>query len=143
MSDAQTEAEELVNVVLPHAEGMLIAHGEFFPFGGALTPDGEVAQLAVGEEHRDSPVEVIVEELKTRLRSGAGSNAYRATALVFPIEAQLPDSDDETQAVAIALDHQANFSVVLIIPYVVTEGAVEFGEAVAQQGEHEIFQGQH
>jgi hypothetical protein len=45
--------------------------------------------------------------------------------------------------VAIALDHQANYSVVLIIPYVLSDGAVEFGEAVAQQGEDDMFQGQH
>lgn len=143
MSDAQTEAEELVNVVLPHAEGMLSAHGEFFPFGGAMTLDGEIAQLAVGEEHRDAPLELIVDELKSQLRSGAQSNAFRATALVFPIHAQLPGQDQETEAVAIALDHQANFSVVLIIPYVLAEGSVQFGEAIAQQGEHEIFQSRH
>lgn len=143
MSDAQAEAEELVNAVLPHAEGMLIANGEFFPFGGAVTLDGDIAQLAVGEEHRDDSMEDVVEALKVKLRSGADTNTYRATALVFPIHAQLPDADDETEAVAIALDHQANFSVVLIIPYVLSDGAVEFGEAVAQQGEDDIFQGQH
>jgi hypothetical protein len=143
MGDAQSEAEELVNVVLPHAEGMLSAHGEFFPFGGAITLDGEIAQLAVGEEHRDAPLEVIIDELKSQLRGGAESNTFRATALVFPIQAQLPGQAQETEAVAIALDHQANFSVVLIIPYVLAEGSVQFGEAIAQQGEHEIFQSQH
>jgi len=143
MSDAQTESEELVNAVLPHAEHMLIAHGEFLPFGGAMTLDGDIAQLAVGEEHRDSSMEAVVEELKTKLRSGAGTNTYRATTLVFPIHAQLPGADEDTEAVAIALDHQANYSVVLIIPYHLSDGAVEFGDAVAQQGEHEIFQGQH
>jgi hypothetical protein len=143
MSDAQAEAEELVNAVLPHAEGMLIAHGQFFPFGGAVTLDGDIAQLAVGEEHREDSMEDVVEALKVKLRSGADTNTYRATALVFPIQAQLPDADDETEAVAIALDHQANYSVVLIIPYVLSDGAVEFGEAVAQQGEDDIFQGQH
>lgn len=139
MSDAQTEAEELVNAVLPHVEGMLSAHGEFFPFGGAMTVDGAITQLAVGEEYRHSPVEAIVDELKTSLRSGADTNAYRATALVFPIHAQLPGVENETEAVAIALDHRANFSVVLIIPYALSDGAVQFGEAVAQQGEHAIF----
>ena len=143
MSDAETESEELVNAVLPHVEGMLNAHGECFPFGGAITLDGEIAQLAVDEKHRDSPIEAVVEALKSKLRSGAGSNTYRATALVFPIHAQLPGADDETEAVAIALDHQANYSVVLIIPYVLSDGAVEFGESVAQQGEREIFRGQH
>lgn len=143
MSDAQTEAEELVSVVLPHAEGQLIAHGEFFPFGGAMTMDGDIAELAVGEEHRDSPLEAIVDALKMQLRSGADSNAYRATALVFPIRAELPGGSGEADAVAIALDHQANFSVVLFIPYVLKEGAVEFGEAVAQQGENDIFGEQH
>ncbi len=143
MSDAQTEAEELVSAVLPHAEGMLLAHGEFFPFGGAVTLDGDIAQLAVDEEHREASTEDVVEALKVKLRSGADTNTYRATALVFPIHAQLPDTDDETEAVAIALDHQANYSVVLIIPYVLADGAVEFGEAIAQQGEDDIFQGEH
>lgn len=143
MSDAQREAEELVNAVLPHAEGMLIAHGEFIPFGGALTPNGELAELSVGEEYRDSPMELIIEELKQRLRGGAGTNSYRATALVFPIHAELPDSGVETEAVAIALDHEADFSVILILPYVLSDGAVEFGEAVAQQGQHEIFGARH
>ncbi len=143
MSDAQREAEELVSAVLPQAEGMLLAHGDFFPFGGAVTLDGEITQLAVDEEHRDSSIEDVIEELKGKLRSGADTNTYRATALVFPIQAQLPGADDETEAVAIALDHQANYSVVLIIPYVLSDGAVEFGEAVAQQGEDDMFQGQH
>ena len=143
MSDAQSEAEELVSAVLPHAEGMLVAHGEFFPFGGAMTLDGDIAELAVEEEHQNSDVEAIVDALKTKLRSGADSNSYRATALVFPIQAELPDAGGETDAVAIALDHQANFSVLLIIPYALAEGAVEFGEAIAQQGENDIFQGQH
>jgi hypothetical protein len=143
MSDAQREAEELVSAVLPQAEGMLLAHGEFFPFGGAVTLDGEITQLAVDEEHRDSSIEDVIDELKGKLRSGADTNTYRATALVFPIQAQLPGADEETEAVAIALDHQANYSVVLIIPYVLSDGAVEFGEAVAQQGEDDMFQGQH
>jgi hypothetical protein len=143
MSDAQREAEELVSAVLPQAEGMLLAHGEFFPFGGAVTLDGEITQLAVDEEHRDSSMEDVIEALKGKLCSGADSNTFRATALVFPIQAQLPGADDETEAVAIALDHQANYSVVLIIPYVLSDGAVEFGEAVAQQGEDAVFQGQH
>ena len=143
MSNAQAEAEELVSAVLPHAEGMLIAHGEFFPFGGAVTLDGEITQLAVGEEHQDSSIEDAIEALKGKLRNGADTNTYRATALVFPIQAQLPGAEDETEAVAIALDHQANYSVVLIIPYVLSDGAVEFGEAVAQQGEDDMFQGQH
>ena len=88
-------------------------------------------------------MEEIVDALKTQLRSGAESNSYRATALVFPIQAELPGATGETDAVAIALDHQANFSVVLFIPYALTEGAVEFGEAIAQQGENDIFQGRH
>ena len=37
MSEAQTESEELVNSVLPQVERMLIEHGEFNPFGGAMT----------------------------------------------------------------------------------------------------------
>ena len=140
-SEAQAEAEELVNAVLPQVEGMLIAHGQFFPFGGALTLSGEIAELAVGEEHQDSSVETVVAALKGLLRGGAPG--YRATALAFPVEAELPGRESASDAVAIALDHRADFSVVLIVPYVLLEGAVQFGEAVAQEGTHDIFGARH
>ncbi|MDX1432049.1 MAG: hypothetical protein R3286_06330 [Gammaproteobacteria bacterium] len=136
-AEAQAEVERLVDRVLPHAEGMLIEHGQFFPFAGALTLEGEIAELAVGEEHKHSSVEVVVEALERMLR-GAAEN-FRATALAFPVEAELPGGQANSDAVAIALDHRDDFSVVLIIPYVLSEGAVQFGEAVAQQGEHGIF----
>ena len=140
-AEAQAEVEQLVDAVLPEAEGMLIAHGQFFPFAGALTFEGQIAELAVGEEHRHSSVEVVVEALQRMLR-GAADN-YRATALAFPVEVQLPGEQADSDAVAIALDHRADFSVVLIIPYELSQGAVVFGEAVAQQGEHGIFGSTH
>ena len=82
MSDAQAESEELVNAVLPHAEGMLIAHGQFFPFGGAVTLDGDIAQLAVGEEHREDSMEDVVEALESGgSLSPSGEDGLRALEL--------------------------------------------------------------
>ena len=136
-AEAQADVEQLVNALLPQAEGMLIAHGQFFPFAGALTLEGQLAQLAVGEEHRHSSVEVVVEALEGMLRDAAEN--FRATALAFPVEAELPGERADSDAVAIALDHRTDYSVVLIIPYALSEGGVHFGEAVAQRGEHGIF----
>ena len=71
MSDAQAESEQLVNAVLPQVERMLIEYGEFNPFGGAMTMDGDIAELEVGEEHQDATVEAVLETLKGELRGGA------------------------------------------------------------------------
>src|SRR5438034_1717468 len=53
---AKSQCEELLNVVLPFAEKMLAAHGEFYPFGASMTLDGQIVQVAAydGREHPPS-----------------------------------------------------------------------------------------
>jgi hypothetical protein len=40
--NAKADAETLLNAVMPFAERMLAEHGEFYPYGAAMKPDGEI-----------------------------------------------------------------------------------------------------
>jgi hypothetical protein len=50
------DATDLMNMLLPFAEKMLREHGEFYPYGGAMLPDGSMTMLGAtdGNEHPKS-----------------------------------------------------------------------------------------
>jgi hypothetical protein len=52
--NAKADCEELMNAVLPFAEKMLGEQGEFFPYGGAMRPNGEIVSVA-GYDGRGQP----------------------------------------------------------------------------------------
>ena len=53
MSDPKAECEDVLNAVMPFAEEVLTKHREFFPFGGTMSTDGEIAHTGgwTGDEH--------------------------------------------------------------------------------------------
>ena len=79
------DCEQLMNAVLPFAEEMLTNHGEFQPFGGTMTPDGQIGMTGgwTGDEHPASTE--VIELVKAGFRAGAERGEYKATALVFDV----------------------------------------------------------
>ena len=56
MEQGKAESQQLMDAVLSLAEQLLAQHGEFFPYGGAMTPSGEIVSVAAydGDEHPPS-----------------------------------------------------------------------------------------
>jgi len=46
------DLDALLNNLLPFAERMLREHGEFYPFGGSITPDGR--HISIGAKARQT-----------------------------------------------------------------------------------------
>jgi len=67
-----------------------------------------------------------------------GVSSY-ATAIFYDVRVVPPGSDEKTDAIAVALDHQENYSAVVLFPYTLTNSKVQFGEVFAQAGENDIF----
>jgi hypothetical protein len=42
MATPKDDVEKLMNALLPFAEKMLREHGEFYPYGGAMSADGKI-----------------------------------------------------------------------------------------------------
>ncbi len=131
--------DRLMNAVIPFAEEMLTKHGEFYPYGGALGPDGEVVSIGVAGDDEHPLSADVIRDLKAALVSGARNGKYVATAIAFDARIAMPNTGERSDAVAIALDHVEDYSIVVYIPYKIRSGAPEFGDPIAESGAAEIF----
>jgi hypothetical protein len=134
------ECEELMNAVLPFAQEMLSKHREFYPFGGTMSPSGEIGQVGgwTGDEH--PPSSELIKVLEEGFREGAGLGKYKATALVVDVRAVPPGKSAKQDAIAVRLDHRDNYSVQVIFPYSFgPSGALQLEDPFAVPGEGRIF----
>ena len=117
----------LLNLSLPFAQEMLDKHGEFFPYGAAVTTDGNPRLISASPAGGEQPTSAnvlatLVEDLRSQ------RHGLRAAAVVSDVRAA--DSD----AVRLELEHREGASVAVLVPYRKNssrEGGVEYGSPVA------------
>ena len=136
---AKTDVEKIMNAMLPFAVQMLEKQGEFFPYGVAMTPAGEVVSIGGYDGREQPPSQGIINLLKDSFRSAAKTKKYRATGIFFNVRTVPPGTTEKTDAVAIALDHKDNYSVVVYFPYKLKAGKVQFGQVFSAAGANDIF----
>jgi hypothetical protein len=139
MNNAKLESENLMNSALPLAEQMLQKHGEFFPYGQALSVKGEIVEVAAYDGRENPPSADLIRLLNEAFVRGAKSGKYRATALVYDVRVQLPATEVKSDAIAVSLNHRDNYSVVVFFPYQIQASKVVFGEVFATPGENNVF----
>jgi len=134
------EAERLMNAILPLAERMLREHGEFYPFGGYIKPDGTIVEVGAADSHTDHPKSKdLIHVLWSSFREMAESNRCKAVAVIFDVAVTLPNSNRKGNAIQACLEHADGYSVEVFFPYEMTNDAVVYGETFAQQGQHRTF----
>jgi hypothetical protein len=139
VQDAKGECEVLLNEAMPFAEKMLREHGEFYPYGYELNPAGEV-KLVAGYTGTDRPKsQLIIDLLIEGFKQGATAGRIKATALVYDMLVVPPGTSIKSNAIAVALDHRDQYSVIVIFPYVLNHGNLTVGVPFAQRGEFRIF----
>tara|TARA_R110002049_G_scaffold272614_1_gene450207 strand:- start:1980 stop:2522 length:543 start_codon:yes stop_codon:yes gene_type:complete len=140
VSNAKQDAEKLMNSALPFAEKMLNEHGDFLPYGEAMRPSGEIVSVGAdsGEEH--APSQELIDILKSAFKSATGEGEYIATAIVYDSLTIPPGSEVKTDAVAVALDHHDDYSVIVFFPYELVDGSAEFQPPFAVKGAGDIFE---
>ncbi len=107
---AQADLDGLLSAVLPFAEQQLTAQGEFWPFGAAVSADGETSLAAVKDDLGESPQsEAILTGLYEIARTRA--DEQRAVAFVADVLAR------GTYAVRVELEHQEGVALVVLLPY--------------------------
>ncbi|MCC7643613.1 MULTISPECIES: hypothetical protein [unclassified Janthinobacterium] len=136
---AKEESETLMNAVLPMAEKLLEQHGEFFPFGAAMKPSGEIVDVAGYDGREHPPSADIIKLLESAFAKAAAAKQYKATALVYDVKVTPPSSNKKSDAIAVALDHVDKYSVVVFFPYELVNGKLQLGPVFAQKGAELIF----
>lgn len=139
MNDPKADCQALMNSVLPFAEQMLSRHGEFLPFGGAMQVSGEFVSVAGPDENEHPLSGDLIRLIKDGFIDAAGKGQVKATALVYDVRTILPSTGDPSDAIAVSMNHRDAYSVIVLVPYKISDGTIEFGSAFAQKGEADIF----
>lgn len=142
MSDPKADCEALMSSVLPFAQQMLTAPGEFFPFGGAMRPDGQIVSVASYDGNERPKSADVIAQMKGAMIAAAREGEYKATAIVYDVRIKLPSTGEISDAIAVSLNHRDNYSVIVLIPYKIDAGKLIPGATLAQKGEADIFPAQ-
>jgi hypothetical protein len=108
----QAELDGLLQAAVPFAQQMLAEHGEFFPYGAAVSIDGDVRMVAADPgtgEHPD-PTEVL--DLLYRQLSGA-RDGLAASAVVSDVRLLDPPSN----AIRVELEHREGVAIAVLLRY--------------------------
>lgn len=138
--DPKRDAELLVNAILPFAEKMLTHYGEFYPYGGYTTPEGNIIEVGAEEHGEDYPrSKNLLVILRESFQAMARSGKCKAVALAFDVSIVIPGSTRNSDAIQISVDHRDGYSADIFYPYQLIDGKVVYGIVFAQAGKHDIF----
>lgn len=114
---SREDLDELLNVVLPFAQRMLLTYGEFYPFGAVVTTEGK-AHLMSGFTEEDHPASTeVIRRLLEEMRQGVAKKEFRATAVCMDVRIRHPDTGEESDAIEVSLEHNDGEAVNLYLPY--------------------------
>lgn len=108
--EAQDDLDGLLNAVLPFAEQTLAKYGEMFPFGAAVSSEGQVEMMAAEPGQGDQPSSA---EVLNLLHQGARESAGTRRAVAFVADVRVECGD----AIRVELEHREGTSLALVIPY--------------------------
>ena len=129
--------DALVDALIRFAQEMLAKHGEFFPFGAAVTGTGAVEMVGgyTGEER--PPSQAVIDLLYQGLADRARGGEIHASGVCFDVRLR---GRDNTDAIQVSLEHASADPVNVFLPYKRQRlGGVKYGELFATSGERRIF----
>jgi len=128
-----------LNEAMPFAQKMLREHTEFYPYGYEMNSAGDIKLVAgyTGTEHPKS--QTIIDLLIEGFKQDVAAKNVKATALVYDLLVVPPGASVKTDAIAVALDHRENYSVIVIFPYALDHGNLTIGAPFAQKGKSAVF----
>ena len=138
------DLDALLDDLLPFAERMLQEHGEFYPFGGSITPDGRhISVGAKGASDRPKSGEII-DIMTNEFRSQASEGKIRAAGICFDVRIVPPGEIDKTDAIQLALEREGGDAVDVFIPYAeMSDREFTYGEVFAWERTPTLFVQRH
>lgn len=133
---ASEDLNALYNEARSFAEYMLLAHGEFIPFGVSISSDGKIAQVAgdLGTNHPKSAE--IIEFLQSSFAQAAALGAIRAAGICLDAYVVPPGEKQKTDAICTRLAHVSGETVEVFVPYSRDGlGAFQLGHPFAAAGD--------
>jgi hypothetical protein len=136
--EAKQDYNALLEALMPFAEQMLKKHGEFFPFGAAVSATGEVGAHATYDGNEMPPSEEVIAALVRAFQGEARGGKIRAAGICY--DGRIVQDGKKVDAVIISLEHASGNASKTCVPY--TKGffgKYRFGELIASLEEPKIF----
>jgi hypothetical protein len=130
--------DALLDLLMGFAVEMLEQHGEFFPFAGVITANGELQQLGgyTGDEHPASAD--VLQLLEDGLRERGDD--IRAAAVASDVRVADEATGADQDAVRVHIEHREGDAVDVYLPYVKKRlKGVEFGDIYASPADGTIL----
>ncbi len=86
----RSDADRVLNASISLALDKLVRQGEFYPFGVALTREGQIAVLTTQETAARPTSDAFLGALHDALIDGARSGSFKATAIVADFSFERP-----------------------------------------------------
>jgi hypothetical protein len=126
--------DALLGAALPFAKQQLAKHGEFFPYGVAMSRDGQIGLVAGYTGTERPPSTEVLDILYEGLRSKAEEN--RGAAVVADVRLR----GEETDAIQVEVEHRDGIALKVFLPYRKKRlGGLETGQMRAEAGERRIW----
>ena len=116
MEDGQEDLQTLISVVLPIATQMLKEEKSFLPFGKVMKPNGEITHVNIPVDVEHTSIEAQIKFFLEAFHERAKTGKYRATAIVFNYREKLVSIDEDSDFIAVMLDHHTSFSLLVSFP---------------------------
>jgi len=128
------DIEEILDLMFPFVENLLIENGEFYPFAAAMKNNGKIDQVGISEDDDNPASQKVIDELKEVLISM--KDDYKAYALFYDVY----HKGDEINAIAIKVEHKLDLSsFTFYYPYELDNGRLIYKEAWKTEKQMEIF----
>jgi len=131
---AQDDLDGLLNAVLPFAEQTISKYGDMYPFGAAVTSDGQLKMLVADAGGGERPAS---QDVLDGLYAGARQSKDEHRAVAFAADVKANGSD----AVRVELEHREGTTLVLLVPYTRSrfKKTVTLGQMLGGLGERRIW----
>jgi hypothetical protein len=137
---AHPDLDQLLNALLPFAQQMLSKHGEFYPFGSAMSTDGKIEAHAAYDGGEQPPSQQLIDLLTQGFRQQASSGKIRAAAICCDVRAIPPGQSEKTDAICVSAEHQSGEAADVYLPYKKGWfGKISYGEIFGAARTREFF----
>jgi hypothetical protein len=137
---AHADLDALLNAVIPFAQQMLSAHGEFYPVGASMNSAGQIALASPASETEHPPSQDIIDGLVAHFRGEASNGRIRACIVCYDGRVTPPGHTGNSDAICAWLEHECGESIALFLPYHRgVPGTVEYGDLFASRMDSRVF----
>ena len=119
---------------------MLEKHGEFFPYGSAMTKAGEITCRGCIRRHRASTSQQLIDMMTQAFRQRAAAGQIRAAGIFIDVRTIPPGQTEKTDAICASMEHQTGQFISVYLPYKKGWlGKIQFGQIFATKKDAEFF----